>query len=180
MDSYIEFINQYDIINFLELDVDTIFGIDYVEMLRKRLEERTGKKSIPVWHKGRGIDYWQWMCRNYSYVAIGGLVFHVRRQEYDLIRRMVDYAYYCGTKVHGLGFTRTKEISNYRFFSVDSSSWSKAAARGQQIYFFNGTSMSSRQIKKDGNKVDLTKLIRHNFMEWRKYQKYMEYQGAWK
>ncbi len=50
------------------------------------------------------------MCSEYGYVAIGGLVFHVKKQEYDLIRRLVDYAYYNGVKVHGLGFTKTKEL----------------------------------------------------------------------
>ena len=68
--------------------------------------------------------------------AIGGLVFHVKKQEYELIRRLVEYAYYCGVKVHGLGFTKTRELKNYKFYSVDSASWVVSATRGQQIHFF--------------------------------------------
>lgn len=180
MDRYIDFINTYDIKYFFELDVDTIFGIEYVEYLRKRLEERTGKKCIPVWHKGRGVEYWKWMCANYSYVAIGGLVFHVKKQEYDAIRRMVDYAYAMGVKVHGLGFTRTAELDNYKFYSVDSSSYTKSAAIGQQVHFFNGKRIIARQINKGNKKVKLGVLIRHNYDEWRKYQRYMDSRGGWK
>lgn len=38
LDRYIAFINEYDIKYFFELDVDTIFGIEFVEMMRKKLE----------------------------------------------------------------------------------------------------------------------------------------------
>lgn len=178
MDKYIQFINENDIKYFFELDVDTIFGIEYVESLRGRLEKRTGKKCIPVWHKSRGTEYWKWMCANYPYVAIGGLVFHVKKQEYDAIRRMVDYAYNLGVKVHGLGFTRTKELDNYKFYSVDSSSYTKSAAMGQQLHSFNGKEIVSRRIEKGNKKVLLSKLIRHNYDEWRKYQRYMDSKGG--
>ena len=56
LQGYISFINEYDVQNFFELDVDTIFGLDFVEELRQELEEKTGKQCIPVWHKGRGIE----------------------------------------------------------------------------------------------------------------------------
>ena len=43
---YIAFIKKYDVKYFFELDVDTIFGIEFVEMMRKKLETETGKKCI--------------------------------------------------------------------------------------------------------------------------------------
>ena len=52
--------------------------------------------------KDAGVDYWKRMCQEYRYVAIGGLVFHVKKQEYELIRRLVHYAAVRGVKVHGL------------------------------------------------------------------------------
>ena len=148
-----------------------------MEQLRKKLETETNKKCIPVWHKGRGIEYFKKMCDDYEYIAIGGLVFHVKKQEYDLIRKMVLYAYKKGVKVHGLGFTKTKELDKYKFYSVDSTSWTKGAALGQQIYFFDGKSIQSRQLQKNGKKVKLSKLEKHNFMEWCKFQKYMDKKG---
>lgn len=174
MDRYIDFINNHDVKYFFELDVDTIFGLTFVEQLRERLEQKTQKKCIPVWHKGRGIEYWKWMCDNYEYVAIGGLVFHVKQQEYDAIRKMVDYARSKNVKVHGLGFTKTKELENYKFYSVDSASWTKAAALGQQVHFFNGHYIETRQINKGNKKVRLSRLVGHNLVEWCKYQRHMD------
>ena len=174
MDRYIRFINENGVKYFFELDVDTIFGIDFVHDLRKKLERETNKQCIPVWHKSRGIEYWKWMCDNYDYVAIGGLVFHVKKAEYELIKKMVDYAYRKGVKVHGLGFTKTKELEDWNFYSVDSASWSKAAGRGQQRHDFNGKHIVTRRVGGQGKKVYLSELICHNGKEWCKYQKYMD------
>lgn len=173
MERYIAFINSNDVKYFFELDVDTIFGIEFVEQLRKRLERETGKQCIPVWHKSRGIEYWKRMCRNYKYIAIGGLVFHVKKQEYESIKKMVDYAHARGVKVHGLGFTKTKELDNYKFFSVDSASWTKAGALGRQIHTFDGKCIQTRQLDTRGKKADLSEIVSHNLIEWAKYQKYM-------
>lgn len=173
LDRYIAFINKYDIKYFFELDVDTIFGIEFVEMMRKKLEEGTGKKCIPVWHKGRGIEYWKWMVDNYKYIAIGGLVFHVKKKEWPLIKRMVDYAYEKGVKVHGLGFTKTKILDKYKFYSVDSSSWLSSASRGQMLNVFNGTCIVNKSIDKGGYKASIKNMTEFNFKEWLKYQNYM-------
>ena len=177
LNKYIAFINKYDIKYFFELDVDTIFGIEFVEQMRAKLERETHKKCIPVWHKGRGIEYWKQMCEQYRYIAIGGLVFHIKKQEYELIRKMVKYAYEKGVKVHGLGFTKTKELYKYKFYSVDSTSWKMSAIRGQQFQFFNGTRIVQRMLIKGDKKADLDKMIYHNYKEWIKYQRYMDMKG---
>lgn len=174
LDRYIEFINKYDVKYFFELDVDTIFGIEFVEEMRKKLEKETQKQCIPVWHKGRGIDYWKKMCSEYKYVAIGGLVFHVKKAEWPLIKKMVDYAYAKGVKVHGLGFTKTKLLDEYKFYSVDSSSWLSSASRGQKLSVFNGRNMQMKDINKGNKKANITKMAGFNLKEWIKYQKYMD------
>ena len=154
IDKYIKFIINYKIKHYFEIDVDNIFGLDRVEFWRNKMESTIGYQCIPVWHKGRGVEYWKRMCKKYSYIAIGGLVFHVKKQEYELIRRLVEYAYYCGVKVHGLGFTKTREL--------------------KQIHFFKNGYMKTRQLEKKGHKVDLPKLVAHNMIEWTKFQKYMD------
>ena len=173
LDRYIKFINENNVKYFFELDVDTIFGIEFVEEMRRKLERETQKQCIPVWHKGRGIEYWKRMCEGYKYIAIGGLVFHVKKQEYESIKKMVDYAYNKGVKVHGLGFTKTKELEDWKFWSVDSASFTKAAALGRQAHFFNGRNLNQRQINAGNKKVKLSELVAHNMVEWCKYQKYM-------
>lgn len=179
VDKYIAFINKYDVKYYFELDVDTIFGIEFVEEIRRKLEKETGKQCIPVWHKGRGIEYWKKMVDRYKYVAIGGLVFHVKKQEWPLIKKMVDYAYKRGVKVHGLGFTKTKILENERwnFYSVDSSSWLSSAARGQKLQVFKNGCINNIDMKKRKVKANIGKMALFNFLEWCKYQKYMERKG---
>ena len=173
-EEYIDFINANDVKYYFELDVDTIFGIEFVEELRRKMERRTGKPCIPVWHKGRGVKYWEKMVDEYGYIAIGGLVFHVKASELEYIKQMVRYAKSKGVKVHGLGFTKTKILPEWDWYSVDSSSWTMAAARGQQRHDFNGHYIQARRIDGAGKKIILTKLIQHNGIEWCKYQRYMD------
>lgn len=174
LDRYIQFIIENDIQNFFELDVDTIFGIEFVETLRKRLEKQTGKKCIPVWHKGRGIEYWKRMVDEYEYIAIGGLVFHVKKKEYPIIKNLVDYARSKNVKVHGLGFTKFDLLDEFKFYSVDSTTWAMSAIRGQQLSFFDGKKIVRKNVQKNNKKVDMHKMCMNNYLEWIKYQKYME------
>lgn len=172
-DRYIAFIKQNNIKQYFEIDVDTIFGLSYVEHLRKKIEKATNTPSIPVWHKGRGVEYFERMCKQYDYVAIGGLVFHVKQSEWDYIKKMVDYARKRGVKVHGLGFTKTKLLDDWNWYSVDSTSWKMSAIRGNNRQFFNGKYIEQRQIRTK-YKIDQRLLAMNNGIEWCKYQKYMD------
>lgn len=173
-DRYISFINKYDVKYFFEMDVDTIFGIEFVEMLREKIERETDKKPIPVWHKSRGIDYWKKMVEDYDYIAIGGLVTHVKKQEWEYIKKLVDYAYFKGVKVHGLGFTKTQILEDWHFYSVDSASWTKSGALGQQVMTFDGKSIKTRRADTGDKKAALSKIVLYNGLEWCKYQRYMD------
>jgi hypothetical protein len=174
VERYIQFIIENNIRYYFEIDVDNIFGLDMVEYWRSMIEKRVGRQCIPVWHKGRGVEYWKRMCAEYDYVAIGGLVFHVRKKEYEGIKKLISYANDRAVKVHGLGFTKTSTLHEYGWYSVDSSTWNIGAARGQQLYSFRNGSISQRKINKDGRRVDIGRLVAHNMVEWTKYQKFME------
>ena len=56
VDRYADFINRNKVSHFFELDIDKLIGYDNVLKLRKRLETKTGKQCIPVWHKFRGKE----------------------------------------------------------------------------------------------------------------------------
>lgn len=171
---YIRFINQYEIKYFFEMDVDSIFGLETVKYWRKQIETQTGKKCIPVWHKQRGVDYWKQMCRDYDYIAIGGLVLSARKQEYPSYQKLVEYAAIRGIKVHGLGFTKTKILKEYPFYSVDSSSWMTGAVMGKQKHSFKNGIVVMPRIDTKGKRLNTNKLCAHNLAQWVLYQKYMD------
>ena len=124
VENYAAFINKYSVKNFIELDIDPIVGIKEVERLRNKLEQLTNKKSIPVWHKSRGKDYWLKIVREYNYVAIGGIVTReIKPSEYKYFHWLLAEAKKQNCKVRGLGFTNLKGLEEYNFYSVDSTSW---------------------------------------------------------
>ena len=172
---YANFINKNDIKLFFELDIDTIVGLKEVERLRKLLETLTNKKCIPVWHKNRGKDYFVKMCKEYKYVAIGGIVNkEIKKQEYEYFNWFINIAHEHNCKVHGLGFTYSKLLRKYKFDSVDSTSW-KSGGRFAQIHRFTGSEMNLKVINKKVYRVkDYRALDKFNFNEWCKYQRYME------
>lgn len=174
VERYIDFLQKSNIQYFFEMDVDALFGIKSVEKWRKKIERETGRQSIPVWHKQRGIEYWKNMCEEYTFVAIGGFNFDIKKREYDLIRKMVDYAADRGVKVHGLGFTNVKILKTFRFYSVDSTTWLSGAVRGKQLYLYANGTLSWRYLNQGKRKVDIPALEMHNLKEWTKYQKYMD------
>jgi hypothetical protein len=170
---YAKFINDYNVNYFFELDIDVIVGIKEVERLRSLLENLTNKKSIPVWHKSRGLEYWKKMCKDYDYVAIGGIVTQeIKRSEYDVFNHLLKIAKENNTKVHGLGFTNLKGLEKYKFYSVDSTSWLSGNRFGA-VYWFDGKTMK-KQNKGIGQRVKTNMTALNNFNEWVKFSKYAE------
>lgn len=173
VENYAAFINKYGVKNFIELDIDPIVGIKEVERLRSKLEQLTDKKSIPVWHKSRGKDYWLKMVREYNYVAIGGIVTReIKPSEYKYFHWLLAEAKKQNCKVHGLGFTNLKGLEEYNFYSVDSTSWLSGNRFGS-IYKFNGKTLLKFD-KPAGMRVKTNKTAQNNFYEWVKFANYKE------
>jgi hypothetical protein len=169
---YGQFVKQYDVKYFFELDIDPIVGLAEVERLRDVLEQTAGRKCIPVWHRSRGLEYWVKMCQDYDYVAIGGIVTkEIKATEYDIFYHLLDIAKANRCKVHGLGFTNLKGLEKYKFFSVDSTNWLFGNRFGL-LYNFNGKSLS--QYRKHGHRAKTYEIAAHNFTEWVKFSKYAE------
>jgi hypothetical protein len=170
LDKYIEFINKYDIKYFFELDVDVIVGYEKVKQLRKRLERETNKKCIPVWHKSRGLDDFIAMCKEYDYVSIGGIVVkEIEKKDWVVFPKLIEIAHKYNCKIHGLGFTATKELHKYHFDSVDSTNWISGSKFGS-LHLFNGSYIESKSFKnKRAKRIEIDE---HNINEWIKFQKY--------
>lgn len=173
IDKYIAFIKENGVQHYFELDIDTIVGYDEVKRIRAKIERETGVRSIPVWHKSRGIEEFKRLVSEYEYIAIGGFAMkHIKRSEYPIIKRMIQYAYDKGVKVHGLGFT-PKEVTQYKFYSVDSTTWISCRRFGSFFKFDNGT-VRMVTPKNHGTKRDKQREIEIiTVKEWIKYQRYL-------
>lgn len=167
---YIEFINEYDIKYFFEMDIDMICGYEKVLEMRKQIEQGTGKRCIPVFHKSRGLAEWRKMCQEYDYVAIGTMSDYKGRE--DILKSLVRIAAEYGTKVHGLGFTNFNHLDQIHFYSVDSTSWLSGGRFGA-FHKFDGKKIVSRSFK-DKRAKNYKEIDHYNLKEWMKLQEYAE------
>lgn len=174
VDRYADFINKNNIDHFFELDIDKLIGYDNVLKLRKRLENKTGKQCIPVWHKFRGKENFLQMCDEYKYVAIGGIVSkEIKQSEYPIFTYLINEAHKKDTKIHGLGFTNLKGLEEYHFDSVDSTAWTTGNRFGG-VYQFDGKTLIKHAKPQGCRMVHYTKVASHNFRQWVKFQQYAE------
>lgn len=173
-DKYIDFINKYNIKYFVEMDVYTVFGIEFTNQLRKRIEKGTKKKCIPVWHKILGIPVYEKWCKEYKYIAIGCSGKHDSKwcrtpQGEIILSRLINYATKKGVKVHGLGYTVIKNWEKIPFYSVDSTRWCKDGEFLKVDKYEKGT-ITQTQLKTT-KKINYANLHEHNINEWIKLQK---------
>ena len=176
---YADFINKHDVQYFFELDIDDLIGYERVLELRKKLVEYTGKKPIPVWHISRGKQDYIDMCKEFDYVAIGGLVgteSNSKRQK--LLEKsfpwFINVAHKNGAKIHALGYTKVKTFEQYHFDSVDSTRWN--CSRFGRLEYFDGKTIQPLDKRKEGKCIkkgdSAKKVMRFTFGEWIKFQKY--------
>lgn len=171
--AYAKFIRENRIEKYFELDIDSIVGFDSVLQIRKDLENMTGVKPIPVWHKTRGLERFKKDADEYPYVAIGGIVSkEISSKEYPAFVPLINEAHKHGAKIHGLGFTNLEGLTKYKFDSVDSTSWVSGNRFGA-VYYFNGVTMKKID-KAAGKRVKTNEVAIHNFFEWRKFCDYAE------
>ncbi len=169
---YADFINKNNIEKFFELDIDSIVGYEKVLEYRQELEDLTGKRCIPVWHKSRGIKEFLRMCDEYDYVAIGGIVAkEISSDQYKAFPSMIMEAHKRGCKIHGLGFTNLEWLPRCHFDSVDSTAWTTGNRFGY-IYKFNGRTMEKIKVPPGKRLSDPRKVALINFIEWLKFQNY--------
>lgn len=172
-DAYIDFINSHNFNQFFEMDVDNLEGLARAEEYRERIESRTGKQVIPIWHISRGIDYYKGLVKDYPIVGIGAMsTKDLKTKDYHKLIPLIDYAHKYGTKVHGLGFTALKWLPRLKFDSVDSSSWSTGRRYGV-VWGFDKTTGLMRQERPRVKSWDWRKITRHNYKQWRNFQKYV-------
>lgn len=172
-EEYIKFINYYDIDLFFEMDLDSIIGLKKVEELREKIENETGKKSIPVFHPERGKQYFIDMVKEYNYIALGGSVSKSREKYKNVFPYFIKEAKKNNCKIHGLGFTALSKLHlpQFQFNSVDSSTWVQSV-RFNNVFKFRNGKIELFNLDKT-KKKDNYKISKNNLIEWIKYSEYM-------
>ena len=177
-DEYIEryaaFIVRNKVEKYFELDIDSVVGYDKVLQFRAKLERLTGRQSIPVWHKSRGIDEYKRHCEEFPYVAIGGYVVkELQPRDFNAFPYMIQYAHKNNAKVHCLGFTKLNDLPRYHFDSVDSTAWTTGNRFGY-LYYFDGQTIRKKDAPKGHRICDPRTAALNNYVEWIKFQKYAD------
>jgi len=133
---YADFILKYKdkITTYANLDV---IGNAEATMKNQRYLESRGLNPLPVFHYGEKKEVLEQLCKEYKYIAIGGLVPIARQKE-----KLFNFLSECFSitkdkvKVHGFGMTGVETLKKYPFYSVDSTSWLGGSMRAE-IYTFN-------------------------------------------
>lgn len=171
-DCYIDFINTYDIKLFFEMDVDVVVGYDKVLKLREKIESKTGKRCIPVFHKNRGLKDWKDMINEYDYAAIGIAGKDFSFNNHEVFKKFVMDAAYKGCKIHGLGITGMTVLDKVPFYSVDSSSWT-IGNRYKYIFYFKDGKILQKRNEINGKRIKNHEALSfHNLKEWIKFSNY--------
>lgn len=176
IERYADFINRNNVEKFFELDIDSVVGYEKVLQYRNRLESLAGKRCIPVWHNSRGKDEFEKMCKEYDYVAIGGLVggsSEYSKEYWKYFPWFINMAHKNDAKIHALGFTSLAGIEQYHFDSVDSTAWT-AGNRFGYVYKFDGKTLRKFDVPKGKRLADSRAVALNNYVEWIKFQKYAE------
>jgi len=171
---YIEFINETKQKLFFELDIDIVVGLNKVEYYRKQIEDGTGLQPIPVWHPNRKAEYFNYMCENYPYVSVGTTNksnpgFNIRANP-KILQWFIGTAHQAGCKIHGLGFTGVPLMKDFKFDSVDSTSWK--GHRYGVVSKFNKDFSKVTNYKRANERLIGDKAEIFSFEQWIKFQQY--------
>lgn len=170
VNDYCKWLDKQDVEGYFNLDVigdhiQTRKNQDYMESL--------GYKPIPVYHVGEDYSIFDDMCDRYDYVGIGGIA-HKRgrmREKYlsELLKRNGS------TRLHVLGVAQRELLERFKdqIYSVDTTSPQVTQSKGSVMYNGKRQKIFSNRVgyRRFGGKDELV-ILRLNFYEWWKLQKY--------
>ena len=138
MDAYAVFVKKYAVGIDYYANVDVIPNPQLSWRNLKYLEKQHGLSPVPVIHLGTHTRWLKRHMNKYSYIGLGGLVGNTMRRPkivYEWLNRCFNIV--CDTsdrlplvKMHGFGITNVRLLLMYPWYSVDSTSWTKAGGFG--------------------------------------------------
>lgn len=128
-----------------DLDLQYLVGNEKVYEWRKKYFEpfmlETGIPVCFIYHE-EGDEQWEYMCKRYPYV---GFSLDVDGDAGSTLREKFRIAEKYNTLIQGMASTRTSMLTEYPFYTVDSTTWNVGLKYGE-ISVWNETKMS--RIKK--------------------------------
>lgn len=138
IDEYIQFCLDNNITNYAVLDK---IGDAEGTLANQKYMENKGAKPIPCFHYGEEWKYLDLYCKNYDYVALGGMVPITTAK----LKNWLDVVFtkYPNHKFHGFGLTVLSLMSRYPWYSVDSTTYLQGTKTASiyvngKIFTFNG------------------------------------------
>lgn len=174
---YGKYIKERNIKSFIELDIDGVFGIQtYIDCLHC-LQDITGTEPLRVWHKRRGINYWNELTKKFDRVCIGGIaVKDISLDDENLFNLLLSIAEKNNCKVHGLGVGSAKYIRKYNFDSVDSAAWLSSVQFGK-LHKFDGHEVNTYvtdEINPENERLARRFSGIYALKEWEKFARYCD------
>lgn len=124
-----------------DLDLQYLVGNEKVYEWRKKYFEpfmlETGIPVCFIYHE-EGLDQWEYMCKRYPYIGIS-LNVDGNIDEAEL-RNKFKIAEKYNTLIQGMASTRTGMLTQYPFYTVDSTTWNVGLKYGE-ISVWTGTKM---------------------------------------
>ena len=174
---YGAFVKKWNVKDFIELDVDSVFGMQtYINCLHM-LQDITGRDPIRVMHTWRGKEYYEELTKKKDFVCLGGIA---GTQNMNLARSnlqwFVDTAHKNNCKIHGLGIGTINLIRKYNFDSVDSANWCSAHRFGALLRF-NGHELCKYNGSEGAGKnehIATNFVARKSLKEWESFSHYID------
>lgn len=137
VDAYADFVKTYHAAIDLYANIDVIPNPKLSLRNLRYLEQQHGLRPVPVVHFRTDLKWLDYYIRQgYEIIGLGGLVGSLDLKECKgWIDRCFDFV--CNTsnrmpmvKIHGFGITTFEMMVRYPWYSLDSTSWTKAGAYG--------------------------------------------------
>lgn len=175
--NYGNFIKKWNIDNFIELDIDSVFGIQIYADCLHMLQDITGKDPIRVMHAWRGKEYFKELVKKKNFVCIGGLAgiknMKLNRSE---LQWFVDEAHENNCEIHGLGIGDINLIRKHNFDSVDSANWALSIRYGSLLRF-NGHELckySGSEGAEAGEHIATNFVAKTSLKAWESFSHYVD------
>lgn len=174
---YGQYVKEHNVEQFIELDIDHVFGIQKYKDCLHCLQDITGKEPIRVFHLHRGLDYYRELIKKFDRICIGGIaVKDIKPEMFWIFDDLLKEAHSNGCKVHGLGIGSCRTIRRFDFDSTDTAGWISAMKFGA-LYRFNGHSVNKYDGSsrcEEGRKISRVFAGTTALNEWTEYSKYVE------